>query len=174
MGLHREGVVWYLKRKLEEVVALQRGMVEVRIEREVERGKSVFWKATEGVGKAGGGVNGSAGGGGGGKEKREGWEGANGHSRGRGKEGGSREADYQGKRGTGFMDEKERLEIENALSPEQLQLFAEENREMVKRYEDTLDQVRYVTIPFLHPLSPIHALPPSLFLLPHSLPHPST
>lgn len=28
------------------------------------------------------------------------------------------------------------------LSPEQLQLFAEENQDMLKQYEDTLDQVR--------------------------------
>ena len=36
----REGVLWYLRRRLEQVGAVWGEMVEVRIERELERGKS--------------------------------------------------------------------------------------------------------------------------------------
>ena len=46
------------------------------------------------------------------------------------------------------MDEEDRRQIEQQLSPEQLQLFARENQDMLKHYEDTLDQVRYVNWPF--------------------------
>ena len=48
----REGVLWYLKKKLEEAGALQREMMERRIEREIERGKSTL---------SGGGMNGGIG-----------------------------------------------------------------------------------------------------------------
>ncbi|KAI4161105.1 MAG: hypothetical protein LQ342_005142 [Letrouitia transgressa] len=41
----REGVVWCLKKRLEAAGELQRGMMERRIEREVERGKSMLYKA---------------------------------------------------------------------------------------------------------------------------------
>lgn len=34
--------------------------------------------------------------------------------------------------------------IEQQLDPEQLQLFAQENQDMLKQYEDQLDKVRYV------------------------------
>ena len=40
------------------------------------------------------------------------------------------------------MDASERKSIEQTLSPEQLQLFAQENNDMLKHYEDTLDKVR--------------------------------
>ena len=33
---------------------------------------------------------------------------------------------------------------EEELSDEQMQLFAQENQDMMKHYQDTLDQVRYV------------------------------
>lgn len=42
----------------------------------------------------------------------------------------------------GGMDEEARKEIERQLSPEQLQLFEEENQSMVKHYHDQLDQIR--------------------------------
>lgn len=37
--------------------------------------------------------------------------------------------------------------IESQLSPEQLQLFAEENDIMLRQYEDTLGKVQYVPPP---------------------------
>lgn len=40
--------------------------------------------------------------------------------------------------------------IESQLSPEQLQLFAEENDIMLRQYEDTLGKVQYVPPPFMY------------------------
>jgi hypothetical protein len=48
-----------------------------------------------------------------------------------------------GGRGT-VMDRAEVAAIEAELSPEQLQLFEEENESMVRYYEDTLSKVQYV------------------------------
>lgn len=45
MKVFREGVLWYLGWKLQGVVEVQRGMVEVRAAREREREKSVLWLA---------------------------------------------------------------------------------------------------------------------------------
>jgi hypothetical protein len=42
------------------------------------------------------------------------------------------------------MDRAEVAAIEAELSPEQLQLFEEENESMVRYYEDTLSKVQYV------------------------------
>lgn len=108
VAMHREGVVWYLQRQLERAGALQGGMMEVRIAREVERSKSVLYKSRvgnvpyerepESIAAAGGGDRGNTG------------------------------------EGSAEME----------LSQEQLQLFAQENQDMLKHYEDTLDQVRYV------------------------------
>jgi hypothetical protein len=47
--------------------------------------------------------------------------------------------DYRGK--TGHVPEEHGV-IENQLDPEQLQLFAQENQDMLKQYEDQLDKVR--------------------------------
>lgn len=126
-AVHRDGVLWYLGRKLEGVGEVQRGMMERRLEREVERGRSVLYKV-HGVVGAGEGMDGTGVGGGGG-----------GGMLGRVGEGKSA---YGG--GGGVDDGESRREIEQQLSPEQLQLFARENQDMLKQYEDTLDQVRSV------------------------------
>jgi len=122
--MHRDSVMWYLGRKLEEVGEVQRGMMERRLEREVERGRSVLYKVKGNVGVGGGeegGMNGHVGGGVGGG--------------------------YGGNKAGGVtLEDESRKEIEQQLSPEQLQLFARENQDMLKHYEDTLDQVRYVAI----------------------------
>ena len=123
----REGVLWDLGRRLEGVGEVQRGMMERRLGREVERGRSVLYQSR-------GELEGNSGGEGGGK---------NGFKK--GGEGGS-----FGAKGWQMEDEKQ---IESQLSPEQLQLFARENQDMLKRYEDTLDQVRYVTLPSPPPFS---------------------
>ena len=106
--------------------------MERRLEREVERGRSVLYKVGGGVG-AGEGMDGGgmSGGGGGGLKERAGGEGRN---------------VYRG--GGGMVEDEGRREIEQQLSPEQLQLFARENQDMLKQYEDTLDQVRWVL--FVH------------------------
>lgn len=44
------------------------------------------------------------------------------------------------------LSESEIAAIEAELSPEQLQLFAQENDSMVKHYEDTLVKVQFVSL----------------------------
>ena len=42
---HREGVIWYLQRKLEEAGHVQAGMMEIRLQREEEKRKSVLYQS---------------------------------------------------------------------------------------------------------------------------------
>ncbi|KAF6234535.1 hypothetical protein HO173_007160 [Letharia columbiana] len=125
LATHRDSVLWYLGRELEGVGEVQRAMMERRLEREVERGRSVLYKVKGSVG-AGEGLEGVGMSGGGG-------EGMDGRA-------GKEKSEYRG--GGGVVEDESRREIEQQLSPEQLQLFARENQDMLKQYEDTLDQVR--------------------------------
>lgn len=127
--MHRESVLWYLRRKLEEAGEVQRAMMEVRLEREMERSKSMLYKTRGNMG-----INGSSnllGGEGpamGGRDR---------YADGTMGEGGGSKAAKAAR-----MEEADRRAIEAQLSPEQLQLFAQENNEMLKMYEDQLDQIR--------------------------------
>ena len=150
--LWRDGVLFYLGLKLREASEVQRGMTARRLEREVERSKSVLYKAKGGIPSSLieeedgiGGVNGFGGGGKGGM-------------------GGAGGGGYKNKIPLGAVEmEDESRRAENQLSPEQLQLFEKENDDLLRHYEDTLDKVRYVShLPSL--------LPPSLFYSPS--PHP--
>ncbi|KAJ5368451.1 uncharacterized protein N7496_008211 [Penicillium cataractarum] len=114
----REGVLWFLRRGLDGVAGVQRGMVEKRIERAREREKSVLYKSAGGAAGAGGaGKGGDV----------------------------SRTVDVstsmQAPDAT-VLSEAETARIEAQLSPEQLQLFAEENDTMLRHYEDTLGKVQ--------------------------------
>ncbi|KAL8899417.1 MAG: hypothetical protein Q9192_001579 [Flavoplaca navasiana] len=113
----RESVIWYLKKKLEEAGEVQRSMMDRRLQREVERSKSVLYKSRgsngvdlrfEGMDEVGGdkGMNGYIGG------------------------------------GAAMEEEERKRKGEEGLSEEQMQVFREENEGMLKHYEDTLDQVR--------------------------------
>lgn len=114
----RESILWYLRRALEEAAEVQRGMVEKRIERVREREKSVLYKA--------GGTSPTA-------------------ATATTFEGGAGAGEGPGVRDIALtMSEGEVADIEAQLSPEQLQLFAEENDAMLKHYEDTLSKVQYV------------------------------
>ncbi|RAL11710.1 putative SNARE protein (Ufe1) [Aspergillus homomorphus CBS 101889] len=119
----RGSVLWFLRRGLERAVEVQRGMVEKRVERVRERERSVLYLsvAQQGVMEKGMGV---------------------GLGQGPGQGAGvmtlPEEMVTQGRR----LDEKELQAIEAQLTPEQLQLFAEENDHMVRYYEDTLSKVR--------------------------------
>lgn len=118
----RESILWYLRRALEEAAEVQRGMVEKRIERVREREKSVLYKA--------GGTSPTAV-----TATATTFEGAAGAG------------EWTGVRDTALtMSEGEVADIESQLSPEQLQLFAEENDAMLKQYEDTLSKVQYVAL----------------------------
>jgi len=131
----REGVLWFLRRGLEDVVGVQREMVERRIERVREREKSVLYKAAGAAAGMGTPM----------KARGEGGTGEN-----LGVGGGLDTHD------AAAISENEVAAIEAELSPEQLQLFAEENDTMLRYYEDTLDKVQYVSVPFSphYPISP--------------------
>ncbi|KAI4089565.1 MAG: hypothetical protein LQ344_005280 [Seirophora lacunosa] len=124
----RESVVWFLRKKLEEAGEVQRGMMEKRLQREVERSKSVLYKSRGAKGVDGGFTSGEGGGGGG-------EMGMNGYAR----QGGAMEEED---RRRGVMEEEDRSRGEDGLSEEQVQMLKEENEGMLRHYEDTLDQVR--------------------------------
>lgn len=130
--LHREGVIWLLKNRLERASEIQREQQETRVMRQVEKSKSMLYKV------AGAGTLGSA---------------TPGGSRPGSSAGPSASDVYRdgvlpkqsGAKQWGEMNglpPEEQQDIEKILSPEQLQIFAKENQDMMKYYEDTLDQVR--------------------------------
>ncbi|KAI9682710.1 MAG: hypothetical protein M1829_006697 [Trizodia sp. TS-e1964] len=119
--MHRESVLWYLTRKLEECGQLHANMVQIRLEREVEKSKSILYKTQT----ASSHVKGPA--------IAEGYRGMNKH--------GNVETNEKRKLAA-HLNEEEKGYIEQQLNPEQLQLFAQENQSMLKHYEDTLDQVK--------------------------------
>ncbi|KAL8941711.1 MAG: hypothetical protein Q9216_002084 [Gyalolechia sp. 2 TL-2023] len=116
----RESVIWYLKKKLEEAGEVQRGMMEKRVQREVERSKSVLYKS-RGIK---GGLNGLE----------------DGHVKPLAAGGGK----GRGMNGYLVMEEEESRKGDVGLSEEQVQVLKEENEGMLRHYEDTLDQVRLV------------------------------
>ncbi|KAK4999075.1 hypothetical protein LTR66_001822 [Elasticomyces elasticus] len=119
LKMHREGVIWYLQRGLEEAGALQGGMMEVRLQRELEKSKSILYKSRNAAGRRSAADDvystGAA-------------------------SGVSTNAQRLGRKSQEETDQS----IEDELSQEQLQLFAEENHDMLKHHEDRLDQVRQV------------------------------
>jgi hypothetical protein len=114
----RESVLWSLRRDLERAAEAQREMVEKRIEREKEKQKSVLHKMGIELPVP------------------------------------SQSSSTQDAAGRGIpkipqiraydatMSEDVVVDIEAQLSPEQLQLFAQENDNLLKHYEDTLSKVR--------------------------------
>ncbi|OAG04033.1 uncharacterized protein CC84DRAFT_1207241 [Paraphaeosphaeria sporulosa] len=110
---HRESIIWYLQRALEECGRFQSSMMEIRITREIEKSKSVLYKAR------------------GTMPATDDYPGSNGNNT---------STDYRGK--STQLPEESSTSVEQQLDPEQLQLFAQENQDMLKYYEDTLDQVR--------------------------------
>ncbi|KAJ5881930.1 uncharacterized protein N7529_000602 [Penicillium soppii] len=124
MATVREAVLWFLRRGLEGAVGVQRGMVEKRIERVREKEKSVLYKVAAGKTAMASASSASVS-----KTERQGWGG--------------------GGAGVGFeapgaqvLSQDDTARIEAQLSPEQLQLFAEENDSMLRHYEDTLGKVQ--------------------------------
>ncbi|KAF1980038.1 hypothetical protein BU23DRAFT_521923 [Bimuria novae-zelandiae CBS 107.79] len=111
---HRESIIWYLQRVLEECGRFQSSMMEIRLTREVEKSKSMLYKAR------------------GTMPALDDYAGSNGNT--------SATTDYRGK--SAQIPEDDRVSVEQQLDPEQLQLFAQENQDMLKYYEDHLDQVR--------------------------------
>ncbi|GKZ16538.1 hypothetical protein AbraIFM66951_000229 [Aspergillus brasiliensis] len=117
----RESVLFYLRIKLGDVVNQQRDMVEKRIERVRERERSVLYKTSSSSSSKNGGwgnVDAS-------------WRGDTASAAGGGVSG-----------GVVTMDANEVKEIEKQLTPQQLQLFEEENDSLVKYFEDVVGKVQ--------------------------------
>ncbi|KAI4930179.1 hypothetical protein J4E85_004804 [Alternaria conjuncta] len=113
---HREGIIWSLQKQLEQCGQFQSDMMEIRLMREVEKSKSVLYK-TRTTGPT-----------------SSDYSGMNGSSA------GNESAGYRAK--PTYNPDESSAVIENQLDPEQLQLFAQENQDMLKQYEDQLDKVR--------------------------------
>lgn len=114
ISAHRESVLWYLRQKLQECGSFQASMMEKRINREVEKNRSVLAKSrTAAIPEPGGFENAPI-------------------------------SPAKSKASTAAHLETRELYPEEDLTPEQIQMFEKENQDMLKHYESTLDQVRYV------------------------------
>jgi syntaxin 18 len=123
VSTHRESVLWYLRRRLQECGSFQAAMMEKRIMREVEKNRSVLAKSR-----------------GGGAAER----GALGDSLSSAPP--PVPAALYPRSGAVQQETEPQYHPEEELTPEQIQMFEKENQDMLKHYESTLDQVRYVHI----------------------------
>ncbi|KAK6531648.1 hypothetical protein TWF694_002826 [Orbilia ellipsospora] len=125
MALHREGVLWLLKNRLEKLSEIQREQQETRLMREVEKNKSILenvaFDKSQGLAIGNAAVQASK----------------------------AAQVEAQAKAykrsqaaASAALEDDEGRDIEQTLSADQLQIFAKENQDMVKFYEDTLDQIR--------------------------------
>lgn len=130
-GAWRESIVWYLGRKLEGAGEVQRGMVEKRVERELEKSRSVLHMRRGSLAAAnmsdvtGGGEN---------SVSPTKWTGEEG--------GPMMNGGIPNSWRANVLPPAELAEISESLTTEQLQLFEEENNELLTHYNDTLSQVR--------------------------------
>jgi len=155
----RESILWYLRRELESAAEVQRAMVEKRIERAREKEKSVLYKIRGNMDASlppalmSGESSGSTG------------FAFTGHERINGTATGTVRPNRPVSDPVSTITAEEIADIESQLSPEQLQLFAQENDFMLKQYEDMLGKVQYVyESPFLvFSLSPTLAVDTSTF-----------
>lgn len=125
--LHRESVLWFLRRQLEACSELQMTMMETRLVREMEKGKSRLYSAR--------GITAP-------QISTTHFD----HVPISGKADGPSPRSVMNDKLSAYSAEEAGLPV----TSEQLQLFAEENQSMLKHYEDTLDQVRFVE---MNPLS---------------------
>ncbi|ATZ56017.1 hypothetical protein BCIN_12g05560 [Botrytis cinerea B05.10] len=111
--MHRDNVIWYLRQKLSECGKLQASMMEIRIMREVEKNKSNLAKSRAMMPDLG-------------------------------SLGDSSSAKFTSS-GDIHLEAQAQAQPQTSgpqLSSEQLQMLAEENHDMVKHYQSTLDQVK--------------------------------
>ena len=126
---YREGVIWFLDWKLGEVARVQRDMMETRLEREVEKSKSALYKTRGFAGLA---------------PEDMGLDTANGFA-----QPASTYAQLKAAK-VAIAEDAEMRKILEGISPEQLQMFEQENSDMLRQYEETLDQVRYSASGLFH------------------------
>ncbi|TGO46489.1 hypothetical protein BOTNAR_0585g00040 [Botryotinia narcissicola] len=111
--MHRDNIIWYLRKKLSECGKLQASMMEIRIMREVEKNKSNLAKSRammpdlENLGDSS-----------------------------------STKFTSNGDVQLEVQSPSQPQPSDDQLSLEQLQMLAEENHDMVKHYQSTLDQVK--------------------------------
>lgn len=112
--MHRDSVVWYLRQKLSECGNLQASMMEKRIMREMEKNKSNLAKSRAMMPDMGG--------------------------------CGDAASFKHTSSGTAHLEthSQQAYPPQQELSPEQMQMFEQENHNMLKHYQSTLDQVKYV------------------------------
>ena len=124
VGAHREAVLWFLRRGLQEAGRTQQGMMEARLTREMEKNRSM-------LAKAGGG--------------RIGASGAN-FSTGANDLAGSTSTLGGTSHSVSVQEEEEEMKKRGPqqldLTEEQRQMFEKDNQDMLKHYETTLDKVR--------------------------------
>ena len=113
---HREGVIWYLQQRLEQCGRMQSSMMRIRLDREVEKSKSILYK-TRGSGPV------------------PVWEDA------MLADVASGSKDKPTPKGLPPQESGDRG-YDDQTSDEQMQLFAKENQDILKHYENKLDQVR--------------------------------
>lgn len=115
VNTHRESVLWMLRQRLQETVKTQQGMMEVRLKREMEKSRSVLAKVSmhEAAGMPG--------------MPRE--------------PGSPTAAKRRASQGLPPEDRPAYNPTED-LSAEQIQMFEQENHNMLQHYESVLGQVR--------------------------------
>ncbi|KAI0177979.1 hypothetical protein BJ166DRAFT_36632 [Pestalotiopsis sp. NC0098] len=115
VNTHRESVLWMLRQRLQECVKTQQGMMEVRLNREMEKQRSVLARAGVIEGMPGNGTR----------------EPSSPSSKRR-----SSHAAWQEE------GQQPSYNPQDELSPEQIQMFEKENHDMLQHYESVLGQVR--------------------------------
>jgi len=116
---HREGVIWYLQQRLEQCGRLQSSMMRIRLDREVEKSKSVLYK-TRGAGPIPVWED---------DMLEEGKAGSTAQNSGR-------------VAGLPAQELEKNMAVGEDANDEQMQLFAKENQDILKQYENKMDQVR--------------------------------
>jgi syntaxin 18 len=114
ISMHRESVLWYLGQKLQECGSLQAAMMEKRLLREMEKNRNLLAKSQAVPVPELGGFDNAP------------------------------VPPKKSKASSAAHQEALELYPEQELTEEQIQIYEKENQDMLKHYESTLDQVRYV------------------------------
>lgn len=112
-AMHRDGVLWFLRQRLEQCCRTQQDMMETRLTRELDKARSLLSPAAglADFGPARAKARGAA-----------------------------ATAGQSGEHDDGSAPQQQH----EGISAEQLRVFEEDNQDMMKHYEDTLDKVRWV------------------------------
>ena len=117
----REAVVWFLQRKLEAASEVQMNMVQIRLDREMERSKSILYRTKAPVGMRF--VNDVSG-------------------LGSSSEAGSLSNSLDMGKAVDLETEQSGDSAWKDLSPEQMQIFEKEQQDMLKHYNDELNKIK--------------------------------